>query len=524
METVLQQNLKELEPGINVENIEAVISKLQEAIGEEWVSDDPTILSGYWRDFSTTVGRRPNVIALPASTEEVQKAVRIAYEHKIPVVPLTTGFNHGGMVIPRRGGIVLDLKRMDNICEVDEESMTITVSPHIRLQAAHDACDRKLATDGLRLRIAGPITLASVSLLSNFVSGGMSHIAYKTGGHHEHIVSMTWVLPDGSILKTGCGAVEGADNVGVCGPGPDIGGMFLNAGGSFGICTEITIRVFSEPPREKTYYLNPFDDRNYEVDDSVNFFYRVSRENFIRDMYKTGNRHSAIGASSEPESILQAFPIHSLLVGIAGLDDEEMALKKARLDKHVEEDEHFYYQAQEVLDMFYENVGMTEEEAQQVMMKKVYMAGRVMRWRGSFVWVGFPVKMEKAPEIDRHFRKIVDRYWKPTDPKIHEDMVPWGTSMQGPMQMGRLVTVEFDFYVDQGNPEEIKRFTQALDITTEEMVKRGCTVFRVVGSTNLIMFPYLGVYAQLVKKLKDMLDPDNIFHPDILPVTDDYIG
>ena len=92
------------------------------------------------------------------------------------------------------------------------------------------------------------------------------------------------------------------------------------------------------------------------------------------------------------------------------------------------------------------------------------------------------------------------------------------------MQMGRLVTVEFDFYVDQGNPEEMKRFTQALDITTEEMVKRGCTVFRVVGSTNLIMFPYLGVYAQLVKKLKDMLDPDNIFHPDILPVTDDYIG
>jgi hypothetical protein len=176
------------------------------------------------------------------------------------------------------------------------------------------------------------------------------------------------------------------------------------------------------------------------------------------------------------------------------------------------------------VNMLYESMGLTEEEANKVILKKVYAMGRVMRWKGAFVWVGFPIKMEKASELDQHFRRIINRYWSPTDPRVNKDLVPWGTSMQGPMQLGRLVTIEFDFYIDQGNPEEVKRFTQALSITTSEMVKRGCTVFRMVGPTNLIMFPYLGVYTQLVKKVKEMLDPDNLFHPDILPVTDDYIG
>ena len=209
---------------------------------------------------------------------------------------------------------------------------------------------------------------------------------------------------------------------------------------------------------------------------------------------------------------------------MTGLDQEELEIKKARLDKHVEEDGSFYYQPKEALDMFYASLGLDEEIANKVMLKKVYTMGRVMRWKGAFVWVGFPIKMEKAGELDRYFRQIIDRYWKPTDPRVHEDIVPWGTSMQGPMQQGRLVTIEFDFYIDQGNPEEVKRFTQALNITTKKMVEKGCMVFRVVGATNIIMFPYLGVYTSIVKKLKDMLDPDNLFHPDMLPVTDDYIG
>ncbi len=141
--------LEGLEPGINVENMKAVVAKLKEAIGENWVSDDPAVLTAYSRDFTITPGRWPNVVVLPGSTEDVQKIIKIANEHMIPVVPMSSGFNHGGMAIPRHGGIQVDLlKRMDKILDVDGESLTIRVQPGVRTSLATVATGRTVAVEG----------------------------------------------------------------------------------------------------------------------------------------------------------------------------------------------------------------------------------------------------------------------------------------------------------------------------------------------------------------------------------------
>jgi FAD/FMN-containing dehydrogenase len=106
--------------GVTADNIRSAEEKLREAIGEKWVTSNPADLAAYGRDFTIYSGERPNIVVLPESTEDVQKVMRIAYQHKIPVVPLSTGFNHGGLAIPRKGGIVVDLKRMNRLIKIDE--------------------------------------------------------------------------------------------------------------------------------------------------------------------------------------------------------------------------------------------------------------------------------------------------------------------------------------------------------------------------------------------------------------------
>ena len=130
---------------------EKLKQELIEAIGEEWVEDDPAVLTCYFRDISTIKSPRPNLVVLPGSTEDVQKMMHIARKYKVPLVPLATGFNIAGLTLPRKKGIIADLKRMDKILEVDTEAMTMTMQPYVRNAAAYAEANCYFAAKGLKL-------------------------------------------------------------------------------------------------------------------------------------------------------------------------------------------------------------------------------------------------------------------------------------------------------------------------------------------------------------------------------------
>ncbi|MCX5860164.1 MAG: FAD-binding oxidoreductase, partial [Proteobacteria bacterium] len=225
--------------------VKEALAELRQALGEEWAEDDPVFLQGYFRDISTIDGVRPQIVALPSTTEEVQAVVRIAGKHKLPLVPLSTGFNIAGLTLPREGGILLDLKRMDKVLKVDTETMTVTFQPYVRNAALQAEVNRFSPAEGLRLRIANPITVGAASYFGNIMSGGLSVNAVSTGVYHEYIGGQVWVLPDGEILKIRSATHPSAPPLGnFRGPGPDISGMFYNAEGMMGVCTEMTVSLF----------------------------------------------------------------------------------------------------------------------------------------------------------------------------------------------------------------------------------------------------------------------------------------
>ncbi len=126
-----------LPPGIGREDFAAAIAQFQAAIGTEWVftSDDDLKLyrdaySPYWNEPEE---RLASAAVAPASTEEVQAVVRIANAHRLPIYAISTGKNlgYGGSAPTYSGSVVLDLKRMDRILEVDEKQAYCLVEPGV---------------------------------------------------------------------------------------------------------------------------------------------------------------------------------------------------------------------------------------------------------------------------------------------------------------------------------------------------------------------------------------------------------
>jgi alkyldihydroxyacetonephosphate synthase len=177
---------------------------------------------------------RVEAVARPATTAEVAAVVSLASERGIPVVPYGGGTGVMGAVVPVRGGIALDLRRMDRIVEVSREDRTARVQPGVYLadldSAAHDH-GMMLGHDPWSVPIAtvgGAISTDSVG-----------YRASKYGSMGRQARALEVVLGDGEIVRTRPIARQSS--------GPMLNGLFAGAEGTMGVITEATVQLFAQP-------------------------------------------------------------------------------------------------------------------------------------------------------------------------------------------------------------------------------------------------------------------------------------
>ncbi|BDC35350.1 MAG: FAD-binding oxidoreductase [Candidatus Methanoliparum thermophilum] len=225
-----------------------IFKLLCDAVGEENVSNEDAILAAYSRDnqWPFIPPHLPDYIVRPITTEEVQKVLRIANRYRIPVIPMSSGINVRGLCIPTYGGIILELKRMKKL-EIDEDMRTATVQPGVTIARLVAESAKK----GLKPAVPG--APATVSPVSNYTLRGVYH--HITSEGMDQVLSATVVLPTGEILHTGSRAFPKAD------PnfryfGPDLFGLFQGQPGTMGVVTEMTVRLFEKP--EKTEVMMNF--------------------------------------------------------------------------------------------------------------------------------------------------------------------------------------------------------------------------------------------------------------------------
>jgi FAD/FMN-containing dehydrogenase len=517
------------EIGLTVDNLKEVVAKLKACVGEDWVSDNPVDLISHGRDFTVFSGERPNIVVLPESKEQIQQIMRIAYGHGIPVVPQTTGFNHGGLTISRKGGILVDLRRMDRVCAIDEEAMTVTVSPAVRMRSIWWEAVKHKATEGVHLKPILPLTLGSVSLLSNYVARGAPGTAAKHGNATEVTVRMSWVLPNGEVFELGPAAISGVGNLPIqyC-PGPEINGMFFNADGQFGICTELTAKLYPEydnviEMEELLTGAGLEPDGHKAFCKIIDATYEVARENITEFMYKGHPGGFALGFASKVEGIsvkeaLAMAPRHPLALMVSGFDAEEIAIKKEILKEILERH-----------GMFIMDPSMFGKEMAEMISTDPLKMSLGIRdnfagsYKGAFQWTAAQVKMDLLPEISLEYEKLVNKYWKTSDPTVRVEHAMTDTAVQGPLPYGRCGPCEFDYWWDQGNPEEVKRATTMIHKTNRLLLKFGGSLWRNMFGAGEYHLPMWGKYFEILKQTKAAFDPANLMHPDVLPLTEDYV-
>ena len=215
------------------------IDRLKAIVGDDYVIAHPEDLLVY--EYDGSVDRAmPRAVVLPASAGEVSRTLALAYQEGVPVVGRGSGTGLSGGALAPPGGIQIAFTRMNRILEVDTENRTATIEPGV----INLDLDNHVRKFGMRYA-PDPSSQKACSLGGNIAenAGGPHCLAY--GATTNHVLALEVALEDGTMVNLGGPAREV--------PGYDLRGVFVGSEGTFGIATQITVRLLPLPETVKTF-------------------------------------------------------------------------------------------------------------------------------------------------------------------------------------------------------------------------------------------------------------------------------
>ena len=270
-----------LPPNVSAAQFASALGEFQAAVGADWVfsSDEDVALyrdsySIYWGEPEERVA---SIAVAPAKVEEVQQVVRIANKYGVPLYPISTGRNltYGGSAPTLRGSVVVDLKRMNRIIEVDEKRHFAVVEPGVSYFDLYKHIkDRNLK---LMLDVPDP---GWGSPMGNSLDHG---VGYGPAPYRDHFwthCGMEVVTPEGDLIRTGMGAVPGSDTWQDYhyGAGATVDGLFAQS--NFGIVTKMGFWLM---PLPEAYLSGTVTVPLYRDLDPL-----VQEVSYLEDSYLTG--------------------------------------------------------------------------------------------------------------------------------------------------------------------------------------------------------------------------------------------
>ncbi|MFX0152618.1 MAG: FAD-binding oxidoreductase, partial [Candidatus Hodarchaeota archaeon] len=222
--------------------MESIYNSLVDIVGEEYVSNQKEELYIYSQDSGMMDPHEPNFVVLPKTPEEVEKIVKLSNTKKIPIVVTGGALSLSGLTIPHRGGIILDLIRMDKILEVNDKSCYVIIEAGVttgKLKAY-------LEKNHPKLRFSMPDAPPAATVVGNIVIHGQGRLSQQYGFNSDMVTGLEVVLPNSEVCKIGSGSVS--PYWFAIAPLPDLAGLFLGWFGTTGIITKLGIKLY---PKKK---------------------------------------------------------------------------------------------------------------------------------------------------------------------------------------------------------------------------------------------------------------------------------
>jgi len=211
-----------------------VIEKIERIVGKEGYS--VKVADTYTYGFDASVFHRsPDMVIQPRTTEHVSEIMKIANAEKIPVTPRGAGTGLCGSAVPIKGGIVLDMSRMNKIKEISPGDMWCIVEAGCVYKDVNTAIGKY----GLQFPPApGSAEAAQIGGMVALNASGMRAVKY--GATRDFVLGMTFVKANGEIVECGTRTLKDSS-------GYQLARLLVGSEGTLGVITEVILKMAAKP-------------------------------------------------------------------------------------------------------------------------------------------------------------------------------------------------------------------------------------------------------------------------------------
>ena len=481
-----------------------ITKELEAIVGKGQVATDEGTLDRYADDESWMPPKRPDWVVTVNNIDQVQKVVQLANQQKIPVIPRSSGVGFHGSGIPEEGGIVIDMQSMNRVLRIDTRNKWALVEPGV----TYGQLQKELEPQGFR--VVNPLlphpqkSVISCLLEKNPRLTSKLHL-------DEIILTMQLILPTGDRLRTGSLAVpapglkpeEVPDKThsGLCnalGPGIDWWRLLTGSEGSFAIATAMNFKIAPRPTKQQVYFL-PAGTLEELVEPAYLILRReIGNECFILNKH---NLASILSEDDEIGSLKEQLPQFCLITCLdAGewYPEEKISYQENAL--------------QDVCQRF--NCEPTTQIPPLVEADRKIAGMLSQPWRDGVYWkfryrggcwdMAILTTLDKASQWISVAREVAAEYSYPFDEV--------GIYLQ-PKQRGRAFQLELGFPVTRENVTESQKVKTLFHETAQRLVNAGAFMYRPYGSLADLVYPRTGNFHNSVRKIKGILDPNNVLNP-----------
>jgi glycolate oxidase len=446
--------------------MDSIYQSLVNIVDQDHVSNSQEELFIYSFDLGTAEPHRPDYVVSPGTTGHIQEILRLANREKIPVVPLGGGLSLAGLAVPLKGGIIIDLKRMDHIIKVNEKARYAVLECGV----SQAQLTSYLEKNHPRLTHSEPGAPPTATIAGNIMIHGQGDLAQPYGFNSDLVNGLEVVLPTGEVCRLGSCAV--GTGWFAYHPLPDIN-IFLGWYGTTGIITRLSIRLF---PAKRIRGIGQFVVENEELVPEILF--KLTHSQMAEDII-------AYSRAIPPfASGLQHFTVNIAADSEKELEWKQEIIWDDTLGDYIRSGDGAYLGF---------TVGL---ERPQISKTSDYKKG------GGFEYVGSIMPIEKYPECYRKGREISEK-----------NDIPY-TVTGRVIGAGHAMMFAWTYAFNRADPDSMRHARDALHETDDLVMELGGIIWKPgIYGQQLILERLDPGTRVLMKTIKRLLDPNGIMNP-----------